>query len=289
MRFSGKLALRVGALGVAAAAIVVPATAAHAVAPSITVAPNTGLHDGDVVSVSGSNFANASTAFSIVECSDSNPGAHCVADCDVTPHTGGTTDASGNVPATNFTVHEGAIGSNGATCPPSASGGICFIAVSTDGGGADSAIAPITFVMPPSITAKPSTGVTDGQTIKVSGKHFLANKPVAIVSCSSATNSSKCDVGNVSLSGTTNASGSFKNDPLKVATTASGGKCKAGKTCFIVATTDIAGQGADKSQDAVTTIKLAKATQGSNEDVGQGGTRATSSAPSRPVARALPG
>lgn len=250
MQFSGKLALRIGAVGIAAAAIIVPTSLASAgTGPTLSAAPDTGLSDAQSVAVTGSNFA-VSTAYSLVECS----GLTGQAACDTTPaHIGtGTTDGTGGF-STNFTVHTGTIG-NG-KCKPGSTN--CYLIATTDPNNpAAAGFTPIDFAPFPSITVTPSKGIHDGNNVKVIGKDFPATKTVAITTCSSKTDTSKCDVGHADVSHTTDGSGSFKAAKFTVHTTASGGMCKPGGKCFLAATTDLVGMGADKSQDAVTKITV---------------------------------
>jgi hypothetical protein len=255
MHFVSKLALRTAAVGVAVAAVIVPFAAqpAAAATPTLTATPSTGLHNADVVSVSGTGFA-VSSAFTLVECS-----SLASTGCDTSNVVTGTTGADGTIAPTNITVHTGAIGAG--TCPTSADGTGCYLIATTDPTDPTAAgFTAITFAPAAAITSNPSTGVKNGQTVKVSGSGFPAKaEAVAIVECASASNAKACDTANVEL-GQTKADGSFTNLPLKVVTgTVGNGTCKPGGTCYIVATTDVAGMGADKSQDAVTTIKFAAA------------------------------
>jgi hypothetical protein len=254
MRFSGKLVLRVAAIGLTVGAVVVPATAAHATAPSITVTPSTLLSNGQTVSVTGSNFANATHSFTLVECSA--VGTPTLADCDISHLGGGTTGADGSIAATDFVVHTGAIGTNGGTCPTTVAGASCLIAASTDGGASDNAAYPISFR--PVISAKPHSGLKNGQTVKVSGYGFPKTaEGVALAQCSAAADPDSCDTLHPVLS-STDATGQFTDVAFPVETgTVGNGKCKPGGTCYIAATTDLAGQGADQAQDGVTAITFA--------------------------------
>jgi len=254
MHFSAKLALRAGVLSVAAAsAIVLPAGAAFAGSPSLSAAPNTGLKNGDTVTISGSNFATTS-AWVAVQCSSLAPGG---AGCSQTPGASGTTDGSGNIADTPFTVHTGSVG-NG-TCKP---GSTCYIVATTDPGNPNDVAAAgfttIKFLALPSLTVKPSKGIHDGQKVKVSGKNFPANKPLAIVVCASKTDKTKCDQTDGSLlTHSTNGSGSFSNVKVSVFTKGTqSGTCKPGGKCYVAATTDITGQGADPYQTAETRIHV---------------------------------
>jgi hypothetical protein len=169
------------------------------------------------------------------------------------------TGADGSI-STTYTVHTGAIG-NG-TCAPGSTN--CFLVATTDPAAPDpstnTAIHPIAFKALPSITVVPSKGIHDGDKVKVSGKNFPANTSYVAVVCSSKTDQSKCDVtdGDVDLSHQmTDNNGSFSNAKLPVyAKGTNAGVCKPGGPCFVAVTTDISGQGADKSQDATARIHL---------------------------------
>jgi Neocarzinostatin family len=252
MRLASKVAVRVGALAVAVAAIAVPATAAHAVAPSITADPATGLHDGDTVSVTGSNFAGTGQPFSLVECSSLGGQS----DCDLSNIGGGTVGGDGSIPATDFTVHTGTYGDG--TCPPTGDGQ-CYLIASTDAGGADTAVFPISFAPVPAVTVKPDTNVKDGGTVKVSGTGFPANQPTVYVVECSGPSQAQCDLGTLKT-GSTNASGAFKNVKLTVHTgTVGTGSCKAGKACLVAASTSTTPDATDQGAAPFTFAKAAKA------------------------------
>jgi len=214
----------------------------------VTVAPNTGLADGDSVTVTGTGFAGTTAAYSLVQCS----GLTGVAACDLVHATGGTTDGSGDFSKT-YTVHTGAIGTG--TCAAGSSN--CYLIASTDGGGADTAFASIAFAPAPAVTVSPATNVKDGSKISVSGTGFPASQPVVyVVECSGISGSTACDLSTLAT-GSTNASGAFNNIKIKVHTgTVGNGTCKAGGPCYVAAATS---QTPDATNSGAAKFHFAKA------------------------------
>jgi hypothetical protein len=236
MPLSRKYVARLAALGVAAAAaIALPATAAHATGPTIDVTPSTLLQNGQTVSVSGSGFTPSST-FYISECGGvDNPAAQCDTSHIVT----GQTDPDGLIPATDYVVHTGAIGSAGDTCPSStaAGGNGCFIAATTSLTDATQGTAkPINFA--PVVGVVPATNVKNNATVKVSGYGFPDTKAtVYVVECGGTGGQADCDIGTLKT-GKTNAAGEFSNVALTVHTGTVGDKtCNPGGPCFAAAAT----------------------------------------------------
>lgn len=113
----------------------------------------------------------------------------------------------------------------------------------------------------PSITVTPNANLVDGQVVHVSGTDFPPKaEPVAVVTCNALTGESACDTSHPTL-GQTDATGSFTNLAVKVYTTASGGMCAAGSSCYVVATTDLSQSGTpDPSQEAYAPVTFAKTT-----------------------------
>ena len=253
MRFSQKVALRVGAVGVAAAAIVVPSAAAFGTTPppSITVTPSTGLHDGDTVTVTGQNFPDhPGHPFAIVQCSSLQPDG---SGCNTTPSATGTTDGAGNIPATSVVVHTGTVG-NG-TCKP---GSTCFLVASSDPADPTDLAAvaehTIKFAALPSVTVKPAKGVHNHQKVTVSGRNFPKGSPLFIVECSGTSGASNCDTNTLKTS-QTDASGAF-TAKIKVHTgTVGNGKCKPGGKCYVAASTSTT---PSPTTSAAGTFKFAK-------------------------------
>ncbi|HTR71073.1 MAG TPA: neocarzinostatin apoprotein domain-containing protein [Mycobacteriales bacterium] len=237
MRFTARAGLGLAAAGVMAGTMLIPATliatppAVAAPAPSMSASPNLGLHDGESVTVTGSNFA-ASKAFYMVQCSGSTQ-----ADCDTSNLVTGTTGSDGSLSA-SFTVHTGSIGAG--TCTSTSTS--CVIAATTDPNPSDTAAAaraPISFGQSgPSITVSPHKDVKSGSTVKVSGSGFPANKVLYVLECSSLTGQAGCDVSTLNSSAKTDKSGAFSKVKVKVHTGKVGNKsCNAGGTCYIAAAT----------------------------------------------------
>ncbi len=90
-------------------------------APTVVVAPSANLVDGQVVSVTGTGYANNASA-TVLQCVDPLNVATCAADRSVTT----TTSATGTV-STSFTVKLGATGTG--TCDK---GATCYIRVATN-------------------------------------------------------------------------------------------------------------------------------------------------------------
>lgn len=260
MRFSGKLALKVGAVGVAAGAIFVPVTAAHAATPAITVTPNTGLSDGDSVTVAGTGYTAGATV-AVLECSKTPPTA--TTDCDLTAiaTNTATVGADGTFSKT-ITVHTGTIGTG--TCDSTVT--TCGIVAGNESNQAESASAGITFKATgpagPTVTVTPATGVKNGDTVSVSGTGFPASTAVNALECGAdATTISDCDTSTVK-SGTTDASGAFTGVMVTVHTGAVGDKtCSDGGSCGIVASTAATPADQSTTNTALGTFKFAGATQ----------------------------
>lgn len=237
MRFSGKLALKVGAVGVAAGAIFVPVTAAHAATPAITVTPNTGLSDGDSVTVAGTGYTAGATV-AVLECAKTP--ATASTDCDLTAiATNTATVGADGTFSKAITVHTGTIGTG--TCDSTST--TCGITAGNEANQTEAASAGITFKSTtpagPAVTVTPATGVKDGDTVSVSGTGFPASQPtVYALECGGTGGQADCDISTLNASGSTDASGSFGPISIKVHTGAVGDKtCNAGDTCYIAAAT----------------------------------------------------
>jgi hypothetical protein len=233
MRVAARAALSLSAMGITIAAVVAPMSPALAAAPTLSVSPNTGLHDAESVTVTGSSFA-ANKTFYMVECSGSTE-----ADCDTSNLVTGTTTASGGL-STSFTVHTGAIGAG--TCTTTST--TCSIAATTDPNPSDTAAAARTTISfgtassGPTITVTPNTGVKNNTTVSVSGKGFPANKTLYVIECGALTGQAACDVGTLNSSSKTSSSGAFSKVKVKVHTGKVGNKsCVAGGKCYIAAAT----------------------------------------------------
>jgi hypothetical protein len=162
------------------------AGAANAVVPSITLSPDIGLLNGQVVSLTGSGFTPGAS-FVAVECNGQATG---VAGCDTSAIDPITVTSSGTF-TTSFEVSTGTIG-NG-TCGISATDTLCFVTIGTTSG-ALVADASIGFTGGPGVSLTPSTGLSKGESVTVAGSGFTPGDSVFAVEClETATTSAGCD------------------------------------------------------------------------------------------------
>jgi hypothetical protein len=86
----------------------------------------------------------------------------------------------------------------------------------------------------PTVTASPSTGLVNGQTVTLTGSGYEANHAIFVLECSSSAGASACDVSHLKPV-TTSATGTFSTT-FTVATGAIGdGTCNPGQSCIIAA------------------------------------------------------
>lgn len=130
-----------GASAPATSNAVTPSASAHGggSGPRLAVSPASGLANGQTVSVSGSGFTPGDQVF-LVECL---VGATGQGGCDVSTATPVTVSASGQLPATSFSVVTGAVGTGACGTTPSNRAACAISAGNAQGG--DSAVAPISF------------------------------------------------------------------------------------------------------------------------------------------------
>ena len=82
----------------------------------------------------------------------------------------------------------------------------------------------------PSITISPSSGVTDGQELTITGTGFPANTSLVVVECSKPADQSACDTANIG-SATSDASGAVTATFKAKSGTIGSGSCDS--TCYI--------------------------------------------------------
>jgi hypothetical protein len=222
------------------------AGAATVVVPTITVSPSIGLTNSQVVTVTGAGFSpNASVA--AVEC---NGTATTEAGCDITSPALITVNATGGFSDTNFTVATGAIG-NG-TCGTSAADATCLISVGTTTG-ALLTFATISFASGPGVSIAPSTGLTNGQAVTVTGAGFTASDSLYAVEClSTATTEAGCDIATATPV-TASATGTLPSTMFKAVTgTVGNGTCGTSATNYTGCVIEVANiMGGDKGYASI--------------------------------------
>ena len=183
------LALAAGSLGL----LGVP-TASASSAPTMTITPNAGLTSNEAVTITGSGFSPGAS-LAAVECIGT---ATTTTGCNLNAIAPIAVSSTGTISAT-FYVQTGPIGSG--TCGTSASDANCLIAIGTLAGTLV-ASAPITFATAssttapsgPSITVTPSTGLTNGQTVTITGSGFTPGDSLFAVEClATATSAAGCN------------------------------------------------------------------------------------------------
>jgi hypothetical protein len=207
MRVRAVFGVVVVVVGVAAV-VLGGAGGAGAVAGSITVTPDTGLHDLQTVTVSGSSFA-AGKSLSVAQCRIVNGTTAGV--CYGATRVDVTTDGSGAF--TMAFVVRRLIVESGSPVDCASAPDTCGIAV--DGPASGSlVVAPLSFdasvpAAPPTLTVTPDRDLADGASVTVTGAHFTPSAAVDLRQCISGTFAlESCDPGSGG-SATTDASGSF--------------------------------------------------------------------------------
>ena len=163
--------------------------AASAPAPALSADPSTGLTDGQKISVTGTGFP-PETTMGIVEC---QAGATDQSTCDMDTLDPVETDGSGSLSLTEPVFRVITVGASSIDCALDA----CVLGAADENDASivgDTAIsfADVTIV-PPTVSAVPSTGLLDEQKITVSGTGFSPNAPVFIAECQSPPNEANCD------------------------------------------------------------------------------------------------
>jgi hypothetical protein len=179
-----------GARGRATPTASVPAAGGSAA--SVTVDPSTDLLDGQTVTVTGSGF-KASTDYVLLEC---QAGATKVpTGCGLVDLDFISSDSTGSFSTPFDVARMITLEASGTTIDCAVQS--CVLDVGTEKGALTSASAPISFddvaIVPPTVSADPSTDLRDGQTITVSGTDFSPNALIEIVECETAGSSASCD------------------------------------------------------------------------------------------------
>jgi Neocarzinostatin family len=182
------VALLLGGLVLTADALT--ASAATAIVPTITLAPDIGLTNGQVIRLSGSGFAPGASLIA-VECNGKTKG---VAGCDTSSAEPIAVTSSGAF-TTSFAVIAGPIGDG--TCGVGPTGSPCFVVVGTTSY-AFIADASIAFAGGPGVSVSPSTGLSNTQSVTVTGSGFTAGDTVYAIEClATATTKAGCDTSTV--------------------------------------------------------------------------------------------
>ncbi len=166
------------------------ASAATVTVPTVTITPDIGLLNGQVIRLLGSGFAPG-TSLVAVEC---NGRAKGVAACDTSASEPITATSSGTF-TTSFSVINGTIGDG--TCGTSATDSLCFVAIGTT---SDALIveASIAFAGGPGVAVTPSTGLSNTQSVTVTGADFTPGDTVYAIEClATATTKAGCDTSTV--------------------------------------------------------------------------------------------
>ncbi len=196
-----------GSGGTATAAIAFDPSVPPPPPPVVTVTPSTNLLEGETVTVTGANF-EANAGMGVVQCA--TPPSSSGSNCNVSGVKFITVGSDGAF-STTFVVHRMLYNGGTTDC---AVAGACVIGV---GSGDPSAgdTADITFDAsvppppPPTLTATPSTGLANGQTVTVHGAGYPASTSLGMAQCVTGDESSeRCDLSNVRFV-TTDAEGAF--------------------------------------------------------------------------------
>ncbi len=165
--------------------------AATVYTPTITVSPNTGLTNGESVTITGSGFMPSEASLIAVECIAT---ATSAAGCNTTTFAPVTVSADGDFTVPTFDVTTGPIGTG--TCGTSAADATCAISVGSTATGAVAAFAIIGFNTGPNVALSPSTGLTNGGSTSITGVGFTPGDTVYAVECALyATSEAGCDTG----------------------------------------------------------------------------------------------
>jgi hypothetical protein len=213
-----------------ASVVVTPATAA-----TVTVTPSTGLHNGDIVSVTASGLV-PDNSYALVECPAGETNGFA---CDTAAPIYVNSDGAGGFTA-QYAVHDilARVPETDCTAAP----GACTLAVSSFSGVIAGSV-PLSFVplTPPqrgSISPSTATPVA-GSTVIVTGSGFAPSVSVQLAWCAPApASSADCDISLV-VTARTDASGGFATDlpnaPATIATNQGTGDCSQAGECVIAA------------------------------------------------------
>jgi hypothetical protein len=86
----------------------------------------------------------------------------------------------------------------------------------------------------PTVTASPSTGLVNGQTVTLTGSNYEANHAIFVLECHSSAGASACDVNHLKTV-TTSATGTFSLTFTVVTGAIGDGTCNPGQSCILAA------------------------------------------------------
>lgn len=169
-------------------------------AAAITVTPDTGLVDGQTVTVAGTGFAPDSVMF-VLQC---RVGATTNYSCGWVGYATVQSDGSGAF-TTSLQLNRLLYTFSGAPVFDCTPAGSCAVTVLTSAGSL--AEAPIAFdptvpPLAPFLTVSPATGILPGQSVDVVGSGFVPDSPVAVRQCARADLGVGCSTGIVATPAT---------------------------------------------------------------------------------------
>jgi hypothetical protein len=205
----------------------VSAGAVSVAVPSITISPSTGLTNNQEVTITGTGFAPSEANLVALECIET---ATSVAGCNTTALDPITVSATGTVTST-FYVTTGTIGSG--SCGTTAANATCLISIGSTTTNSVVAFATIAFASGPGVAVTPSTNLTNGATVSISGSDFTPADSVYAIEClETATSEAGCDTGTATPI-TVSSTGALPATSFKVVTGAVGnGTCGTSATNY---------------------------------------------------------
>jgi hypothetical protein len=171
------------------------------------VTPSTGLLDGQQVAVSGGGYS-PNAPVGVIQCP---AGVDSIDDCDSDTATSFSTDGQGHFATTIFVKRQLRTG-HGVTVDCGASAGACVVASAYQQGFVSIATTPLAFASPAPgpLTVTPNRGLTDGQTVHVTGRQTGGSAKV--MQCPSRIDDyTQCDMRTLQYPGT-GSDGNFAVD-----------------------------------------------------------------------------
>src|SRR5271154_2825658 len=165
------------------------ASAVSLAVPSISISPSIGLTNDQEVTITGTGFAPNEASLVALECVET---ATSLANCGTTPDPI-SVNATGQVTST-FDVATGPVGIG--TCGTLATDATCLISIGSTATNSFVAYASINFATGPGVAVSPSTNLSSGTSVSISGSGFPPGTPVYALECTlTATNEAGCATG----------------------------------------------------------------------------------------------